>query len=183
MFALFLFLVSGCDVRPDVVGLDGKAVDLLSLPADTARVVIFVRTDCPIANRYVPVINRLVAEFEPRGVSFALVYPSRLERSAGIQQHLSDYSLELSAYRDPTHRFAAFTGATITPEAVVFDRDSRMIYRGRIDDQFVDFGKSRPAPTKHDLKQVLTQLAAGERVSYSNTTAVGCYIETNTPAE
>jgi hypothetical protein len=64
----------------------------------------------------------------------------------------------------------------VTPEAAVFLPDGTLIYHGRIDDQYVDFGKDRPEPTQRDLQQVLTDLLAGRRLTESSTRAVGCNI-------
>ena len=40
----------------------------------------------------------------------------------------------------------------------------RLVYRGRIDDRYVDFGTARAAPTTRDLEQVLDAIVAGEAV-------------------
>ena len=54
-----------------------------------------------------------------------------------------EYEYPCPALRDPDHTLVAQTGATVTPEAVVFDSDWTIAYRGRINDEFEDFGKSR----------------------------------------
>jgi hypothetical protein len=51
-----------------------------------------------------------------------------------------------------------------------------MVYRGRIDDRYVDFGKTRPAPTNRDLERVLEAILAGKSLSSETTPAVGCFI-------
>ena len=38
-------------------------------------VLLFIRTDCPISNRYAPDLERLYERFAPQGVEFRLVYP------------------------------------------------------------------------------------------------------------
>jgi hypothetical protein len=65
--------------------------------------------------------------------------------------------------------------ATITPEAAVFV-DGRLVYRGRIDDRFVELGRERPAPTQRDLFDALTAIVAGKPAPHPKTQAVGCYI-------
>jgi hypothetical protein len=52
----------------------------------------------------------------------------------------------------------------------------RMLYRGRIDDRYVDFGRARPAPTTRDLREVLQALAAGSTLTLRTTPVVGCFI-------
>ena len=64
----------------------------------------------------------------------------------------------------------------MTPESVVFDATGTMVYRGRIDDRFQDFGLSRTEPTVRDLVSVLEDVAQGRDREFSESIAVGCYI-------
>ena len=139
-------------------------------------VLIFVSIDCPISNRYAPAINRLHDEFASRGVRFRLVYPNPLDGEVAISKHLEDYGHPQIAQRDRDHTLVKMAGATITPEAVVFDARQRLVYRGRIDDRFVELGRERPAAAQHDLRNALTALLAGKAVNPSRTQAVGCFI-------
>src|SRR5258707_6985714 len=68
------------------------------------------------------------------------------------------------ALRDPQHELVRLAGATVTPEVAVFvahPSGPRMVYRGRIDDRAVDFGRARPQPRTRDLADVLDALTAG----------------------
>ncbi len=181
--ATFVLIFGGCadterSSSPAVVlDLGGEEVHLLDRTRDHILVAIFLRTDCPIGNRYAPKISRLAAEFQSSELQFALVYPDPNESAEKIRQHLNDYSLDLTAYRDPHRKLVAQAQATVTPEVAVFDRQRRLIYRGRIDDQFIDFGKARPAPTKDDLRDVLVAIQEGRKIEPATTRAIGCYIE------
>ena len=161
----------------NLVDLDGRAIDPLSTSRARATVFIFTRTDCPISNRYAPEIRRLRETFEPDAITFFLVYLDGDESSDSIREHLADYDLALPALRDPGHRLVALTGAEVTPEAAVFDASHRLVYRGRIDDRYVTFGTTRPAPTQRDLQEALQQIMAGETLEPRTTRAVGCYIQ------
>ena len=77
---------------------------------------------------------------------------------------------------DPTHLLARKAGATVTPEAAVFLPDGREIYRGRINDLYVDYGKARFTPTSNDLRDVLELIAHDRPVEMRTTVAVGCHI-------
>jgi hypothetical protein len=139
-------------------------------------VLIFVSTECPVSNRYAPEIKRLYDHFTPQGVRFRLVYPNPLDDQPVIDKHLQEYGYPPIAQRDRGHALVKMAGATITPEAAVFDARQRLIYRGRIDDRFVELGRERPAATQHDLRNALTALLAGRRASPARTQAVGCFI-------
>ena len=58
----------------------------------------------------------------------------------------------------------------------MFSTAGKMTYRGRIDDRYVAFGKTRPAPRVHDLEQAIVETLAGKPVTRPRSRAVGCYI-------
>jgi len=141
-----------------------------------ASVLIFISADCPVSNRYAPEIQRLYKEFAPKGVRFTLVYPNLIDDTGATERHTKDYGLPSIVERDPAHTLVKKAHATVTPEAVVFDSKDRIVYRGRIDDRFVELGRERPAATKHDLQNALNAVLAGRRVNPAKTQAVGCFI-------
>ena len=146
------------------------------LNALAVTVLIFVSTDCPVSNRYAPAIKRLYDEFSPRGVRFRLVYPNPLDDESAIVKHRLAFGYPPVAERDRDHSLVRAAGATITPEAVIVDTRQRVVYRGRIDDRFVELARERPAPTRHDLRNAMTAVLAGTPVNPSQTQAVGCFI-------
>jgi hypothetical protein len=85
------------------------------------------------------------------------------------------YTGAAEALRDPDHALVKAAGATITPEAAVF-AGGHVVYRGRIDDRYVDLGLERPAATKRDLADALTAVMSGKPVHPPTTQAVGCFI-------
>jgi peroxiredoxin len=163
---------------PDVAVLDIENRMVNPFEAQKKAIVFFfVRTDCPISNRYAPEIERLAAQYATEGMVFWLVYPDASTSVKDIEQHRTDYHLTLQALRDPQHALVKLSNVNVTPEAAVFLPDGRELYRGRIDDRYVDFGKERPAPTTHDLDVVLKSVMGGKPITDSVTRAIGCYVE------
>ena len=165
---------AAADAAP-LVDLDGRPADPLAEEA-VATVFLFVRTDCPISNRYAPEVRRLWEDFARRGVAFYLVYPDPGEEAAAIRRSIADFDYPFPALRDPGHRMVARAGATVTPEVAVFDAAGTMVYRGRIDDRWASLGRPRPAPTRRDLAEVLSALVDGDHLEPRTTKAVGCFI-------
>jgi peroxiredoxin len=162
---------------PYLLDLDGKYIDLANWNTGRIVVAIFTRSDCPISNRYAPDIRQLYENFHPLGVEFYLIYVDPQEQPDAIRSHLAEYEYPCPALRDPEHTLVAATGATVTPEAVVFNAKRSITYRGRIDDLYADFGKVRSAPTQHDLADALEATLAGRKIAEPVTKAVGCNIE------
>jgi hypothetical protein len=158
-----------------LLGLAGQAVDPFQTNS-AALVFLFVSTDCPISNRYAPEIRRLHAQFHTNRVAFWLVYPDPDTTGEAIRKHLADYQYSLPVLRDPQHHLVKLARVRVTPEAAVFGSGRKLIYHGRIDDQYVAFGKERPAPTRHDLQDVLDAVSSGKSPVNSSAPAIGCYI-------
>jgi len=161
------------DVRGErhvVVPIEGSA---------RAAVLLFVATDCPISNAFAPEVNRILAEYQPRGVEFRLVYADG--ETDAIRRHVEDFGYRMPALLDFEHELVEFTGATMSPEAVVLSPSGEVLYRGRIDDTWVDYGKQRAQPTRHDLRLALDAVLAGERPEVARTEAIGCFLPA--PAE
>lgn len=156
--------------------LSGKSVDPLKGDEAKAKVFLFTRADCPISNRYAPEIQRMHEEFSGQGVEFFLVYPDPDQTAEGIRKHMREYDYKCQALRDPNHALVEYTGAEFTPEAAVLLPSGEMVYRGRIDDRYVDFGKARAQASKHDLQDALEAVLAGQPVTHRTTKAIGCYI-------
>ncbi len=158
----------------------GQIVDLSGGPRDpfhsavAARVFLFVRADCPITNRYAPELQRIAAEFSGRNVEFWMVYPDAAETPRTIETHLAEYRLPGTPLRDPHHELVKRAEATVAPEAAVFDATGKLRYHGRIDDQYVSFGKARAVVMSHDLEAAISSVLANRPVADPVTRAIGC---------
>ena len=175
---LLLWIFWGCGSVPsglNLTNLSGRPVNPFA-DTDPASVFLFMRSDCPIANRYAPELRRLHEAFSPRGVRFWLVYVDPSEEAGSIQRHAEEYQVPGEILRDSGHRLVRLTGARVTPEAAVFDAGGRLVYRGRIDDRYPDFGKARAKPNRRDLMLALESVLQGETVAEPETRAVGCFI-------
>jgi hypothetical protein len=181
--ALGLLLVAvGAAVAqpPALTDLDGRPVQPLGADAP-ATVLVFTAVDCPISDRYAPEVRRLAARFAERGVRTWVVYANAGELPAAARAHASAFAYGLPVVLDPGGVLADRAGAAVTPEAAVFDRSGRRVYRGRIDDRYVDFGVDRPAPTTHDLADAVAAALDGRTMSPDVVPAVGCAIVRHRP--
>ena len=155
--------------------LEGKQVDPLEMARGKVTVLVFVRTDCPISNRYAPLIQQLGERFASK-TSFWLVYPSGKESADLIRKHDDEFGYKLPALRDPQRVLVKRSQAQITPEAAVFDATRRLIYHGRIDNLYEDFGHARKAATSHELINAIEAAISGKNLPATPTPAIGCYI-------
>ncbi len=155
--------------------LTGKSVDPFHAAGGKVVVLVFVRTDCPVSNRYAPTIQRLSAAHAGKA-AFWLVYPSKLESAEAIRKHELEYGYKIPALRDPQHVLVKESLAQTTPEAAVFDANRKLVYHGRIDNLYEDIGRSRNAATTHELEDAISAALSGKSLAANATHAVGCYI-------
>jgi hypothetical protein len=181
LFRLATILLVGltaCELalgQNDGLDLDGKTVNPLEAASGRIVVLIFIRRDCPVSNRYAPVIRQISAQHE-HDASFWLVFPDKTDTAEMIQRYLREYSYGLRALRDPEHALVKLAHVQITPEVAVFNRNHQLIYDGRIDNWYVDLGRSRAAPTTHELDDALQKGVAEKTPAVKQVRGVGCYI-------
>jgi hypothetical protein len=155
--------------------LNGDPVDPVKASKGKIAVLVFVRTDCPISNRYAPLLQHLNETYSGKA-RFWLVYPDKRATAEEIAGHLKQFHYLMSALRDPRHSLVKLASATITPEAAVFDAEGRLVYHGRIDNLYEDAGHSRPAATTHELETAVEAAIGGKPSPLRTAPAVGCYI-------
>src|SRR4029079_10516089 len=122
----------------------GLVLSLLLAQTDRLTVYVFTTTDCPIANRYAPEIQRLAAKYQ-QFAHFVLVYPVASDTPELIVEHQKKFAYVLDSIRDTDQRLVKMTGVTVSPEVAVM-RGTRVLYRGRIDDRYLELGKERANP-------------------------------------
>jgi len=175
LFALSMACLAQPGYGQAAVDLAGKNVDPFREASGKVVVLVFLRSDCPISNRYAPTIQQISARYSGQA-AFWLVYPDKKESVASIREYLQAYGYKLPALRDPQHVLVEQSRVQVTPEVAVFDVRSQLVYHGRIDNWYEDFGRSRPAPTIHDLDDAIRAALSGKPPALGVTDAVGCYI-------
>jgi peroxiredoxin len=149
-------------------------------PADWAGkravVLLFVSTDCPLSNRYVPEMNRIASTYAPRGVAFYAVQGDATVPLDQVRAHVKEFGYTFPYLIDPEEALAAYTGAVSTPEAAVVSPSGDLLYLGRLDNRLEDFGKERVRVTEFDLRDALNAVLGGQPVPHPRTKALGCAI-------
>ena len=188
---LLVALILGCGVRstqadpsPADKQVKEEFLDVLGdkycLPGPDdckAVVLLFIGNDCPISNGYSKEIVRLCKEYMPKKVAFCVVYAEADISQDHARKHAQDYGYCCPAILDPKMTLALKVGARVKPETAVLSPKGELLYLGRIDDIYADFGKKRAEPTCRDLKNALDAVLAGNPVPVARTKAIGCYID------
>ncbi len=180
-FALFLAarvwaLEPGGVVRDFTLkGTDEKQYRLSTLLLENeAAVVVFLSARCPYSNSYNDRYNRLtsvLSSLNGKKVAFLAVNSLSAETLDEIRKHAADKQYVFPVLLDAQQEAARAFGAEVTPEAFLVDKQRRILYRGRIDDD--TDGKKIES---QDLLLALKQHLEARPVAVKRTRGFGCVI-------
>lgn len=156
--------------------LRGNRRSLQGFTGQKALVLVFLGADCPLANLYVPRLIELEKQYRSQQVQFLAIYPNESEDFDQVAGHASDRDLPFLVLKDFGQRLAALTGVTRVPAVVVLDGESRLRYRGRIDDRYGVAARKLSA-TRDDLSEALVEVLAGKTVTVPETEVDGCLLD------
>lgn len=154
--------------------IDGKDFSLAAAEkADKLVVLIFVATECPYSNAYNDRMRDMAAAYAAKGVQFVGINSNSTETVADAVAHAKKHGHTFTIVKDPGNKVADLYDARRTPEAFVIGKDGKLMYHGRIDENYEDASKV----TSPDLKNAIDALLAGQPVAKAETKAFGCTIK------
>ncbi|MEX1138576.1 MAG: thioredoxin family protein [Bacteroidota bacterium] len=156
----------------------GKKVTLDESIGPKGLLVIFTCNHCPYAQAVWPRSISL-AEFA-RGLGIHTVavnpniHPEYPEDAPEVMKDkIKEWEIPFPYLIDESQTVAAAYKAQCTPDIYLLDGERRLVYHGRIDDNWQDESKV----TKRELKEAITNLAAGRSVSGKQFPSMGCSIK------
>ena len=166
--------------------LNGISHALSDNPTIRAAGLVFISTECPISNKYVPELNRIAAAAPANAKLYGVISDPTVTRAKAVE-FAREYKLAFPVLFDASGELASRLQPATTPEAFVLDREGTVQYRGRIDDTWADLNKQRANPQHHDLADAILAVATGKPVAQAKTMATGCVFEawkdSDTPAK
>ena len=90
--------------------------------------MVFIATDCPIANYYQPTIRRLAERYEGKGVRFLLFHTDPEVAPEKLKEHAEAFKIASPVFVDADFSLARRLEASTTPEAFVIARDGLTKY-------------------------------------------------------
>jgi hypothetical protein len=141
-----------------------------------ANVIIFIAHDCPISCALLPEVDRIRKDYP--SIPFYIVYAEPNFTDAAARLHAKQYAIGSTCISANWKMLVKWSGAWVTPEAVVVTKSGTIAYEGRINNKFTGLGIYRSAPTSNELRDALSEISHGQTVRVSKTTPIGCTIET-----
>jgi len=158
-------------------GIDGKEHSLLDLKGDIT-VIVFMCNHCPYVQGVIQRLISLQKKFKDKGVVFVGInsnesdnYP---EDSFGKMKEYADrWGLNFMYLRDKSQKIAKEYKAQCTPDIFVYDKDLKLAYHGRIDDNW----QHEDQVKTHDLNDAIMSLVNGKTVAKKQNPSMGCSIK------
>ena len=161
-----------------LVGVDEKFYSLNSFNDMNALIVIFSCNHCPYVQAYEGRIKQIQADYQNKGVAVVAInsnedvnYPD--DSFENMKKRASEQKFNFPYLRDEIQSVARAFDATHTPEIFLFDKERKLAFHGKIDDNWQEPNKVQ----NHYLKSALDELLAGDEISVPETFTIGCTIK------
>lgn len=159
-------------VLPDAAG---KRVGSADFSASRCLAIVFLGTECPIANQYLPALSELQQKYPAEKLQLIGVNANPSDTADEIAAHAQEFGINFPVLVDAEQSVLSLLGAKRTCEVFLLDQRRTLRYRGRIDDQF-GYSYKRDQPGNTELTDALDAVLAGEAVATTETEAQGCLI-------
>ena len=122
-----------------------RSISLYSFIGKKAIVLVFLGTDCPVGNLYVPRLIELNRAYRGKGVVFLGINSNAHETEEDVAKFVKETGIDFPVLKDLQNKVSDAVLVERTCEVIVLDGFARIRYRGAIDDQYVQ-GKARTSP-------------------------------------
>ena len=153
-----------------------QAVSLADQAGKKAVVLVFLGTDCPIGNLYLPRLTELAQAARKQRVLFLGVNANAHETMHEVAEHARTHGLEFPVLKDVENAVADQLRVERVGEVLILDPSRRLRYRGAIDDQY-ELKAHKEAPGRDHLAEALDDVLAGRPVRVPETKVFGCLID------
>jgi peroxiredoxin len=168
-------------------GVDGKVHSLGDYAGSRVLAVVFTGNSCPASQLYEARLGKLAADYRDRGVTLLAVNPNRPAALQLQDLSFSDVGESLDDMKArAAHRQIGYPylsdgeaqavtrafGVVSTPHVFVFDRDRKLQYEGRVDDNLREDAVQSP-----DARNAIDAVLAGKPAPLARTRVGGCRVK------
>ncbi len=158
---------------------DGQTYALADVNGENGAVIVFICNHCPYVKA---VIDRLAADARTlidAGIGVAAICSNDADAYPGdsfdkIAVFAGDHGIPFPYLHDEDQSVARAYAAGCTPDYFGFNKNGRLVYRGRLDE-----GRTEPPPpgAKRELVEAMLAVARGEAAPAGQIPSMGCSIK------
>jgi peroxiredoxin len=140
--------------------------------------VVFTCNHCPYAKAVWPRMIRLGRYAVEREINVLAINPNINPKYPDdapdeMRKKIKEWGIPFPYLIDDTQKVARAFDAQCTPDIYLFDAGQKLMYHGRIDDNWQEESKV----TKEELKSAITSLAEGKSIIEKQIPSMGCSIK------
>ena len=162
----------------ELPGIDGKTYTPESFKGYESVALIVTCNHCPYAVASWPILIELQKQFQDRGVQFVAINPNdavnypddAFDKMGPVAEKIG---LNFPYLRDESQDVSRRLKAQCTPDIYVYNRDQKLYYHGRINDNW----QQPEQVTQENLKDAITSLLNGEKAPETQYPSMGCSIK------
>lgn len=159
-------------------GIDDKNYGTNDFTANPLLLIIFSCNHCPYVQGYEERIKKLQNDFRKDGLQIVAINANDADKYAEdsfeeMKKRAEEKQFNFLYLRDESQQTAKAFGAVFTPELFLFNAERKLIYTGKIDDNWREPEKVQ---TKY-LQNAIEEFLRGEEISVPETYAIGCTIK------
>ena len=158
-------------------GVDGRTYSSSDF-RDDALIIVFSCNHCPYVQAYEDRMKALHASYQAKNVQLVAInsndetnYPD--DSFDNMKERAEARGFRFPYLRDGDQRVAGQFGATHTPQFFLFDKNKKLRYSGKMDDNW----KEPDAVKEKYLVEALDAVLAGNEVKVPETFSIGCTIK------
>ncbi|MBI4309548.1 MAG: thioredoxin family protein [Candidatus Omnitrophica bacterium] len=148
------------------------------LYGERGLLVVFTCNHCPYALAVWPRVARLAKYGRGMRVNTVAINPNINpdfpdDAPDKMLVKIKELGLDFPYLADEAQAVAEVFRAQCTPDIYLFNKDKKLVYHGRIDDNW----KDEDAVTREELKEAMNNMAAGRPVDPKQNPSMGCSIK------
>lgn len=159
-------------------GTDDKIYDSRTYTDKKATIIIFSCNHCPYVQAYEDRMKKIQEDYEKNNVTLFVInsndpgkYPDDSFENMKIRTNEKRFNFPY--LHDEDQEIARAFGATHTPEIFLFDNEKKLVFHGKIDDNWQDESLIK----NHYLRNAINETLKGEPISVPETYTIGCTIK------
>jgi peroxiredoxin len=159
-------------------GSDGKLYSLSDFEDKDIIVIAFICNHCPYVKAVAKRLSELQKKYGSKGVQLVAINPND---SKAYPEDSPDKMAEFARKHDftfpylvdDTQETAKNYDAVCTPDIYVYDKERKLKYRGRLDDNW----KEEEKVMERDLEKAINYLLEGKEIDFEQVPSMGCSIK------
>ncbi len=157
---------------------DGQTYSLASFAGAKALLVVFTCNHCSYAKAVEDRLIRIGRDYSGQGLAMVAINSNNAEQYPDdsfdkMVERAKEKNFPYSYCYDASQEVAKAYQAACTPDPFLFDANQRLVYRGRIDDNWQEAEKV----TRNDLREAIEAVLAGRPVITDQMASMGCNIK------